>query len=123
MASAALSAIPAPEAIRHARAHLDRAAQHGFHRSRFASLLHAVLSREGTAGYHAVQCVVAHAQGDEASVVTALGAIQKTSRDVTKKLKRGECELLYGRAGYLQSVLAVKPFAHYGGPTVTAFAH
>merc|ERR1712166_951323 len=75
VASAALSAIPAAEAIRQARAHLDRAAQHGFHRSRFATLL------EGTAGYHAVQCVVAHAQGDEASVVTALGAVQKISKD------------------------------------------
>ena len=112
VASAALGAISAAEAIRQVRAHLDRAAQHGFHRSRFASLL------EGTAGYHAVQCVVAHAHGDGASVVTALGAIQRISRDVTKKLNRGESEVLYGRAGYLQSVLAVKAFA-----TVTGFAH
>jgi hypothetical protein len=62
---------------------------------------------EGAAGLHAVRAAVAAAAGRHAEAALAASHVTAEEEDVAA-LPPGDCELLYGRAGYLYALLVAR---------------
>jgi lantibiotic modifying enzyme len=86
--------------LQRAESELDaaRTAKHGPHGASFL---------EGAAGLHAVRAAVAAAGGRHAVAALAASHVTEEEEDVAS-LPPGDCELLYGRAGYLHALLVAR---------------
>jgi lantibiotic modifying enzyme len=82
--------------------HHASALQHPISRRRFASML------EGSVGHSGVGAVLAHVLGQHDKAQSALQKVLEAGRNVLEALPRGEDEVLYGRAGYLQTLAMVR---------------
>ncbi|GIQ90117.1 lanthionine synthetase C-like, partial [Kipferlia bialata] len=82
-----------------------------FHRHDYASL------HTGSVGYYAVAADVAvqRGEGEVASQIVSQSLLPIGTK-VEERLERGECEVLYGRSGYLQALLYVRHAL--GDPTI-----
>ncbi|GIQ92436.1 lanthionine synthetase C-like, partial [Kipferlia bialata] len=74
-----------------------------FHRQDYASM------HTGSAGYYAVAAGVAMQRGEgEAASQIVSQSLLPIGTTVEERLERGECDVLYGRSGYLQALLYVR---------------